>query len=253
HGDVSPADGACRGRCDPDGAAVHFRRRREESAPAPDRGPSRRHLTADAGGAHVARHVFAVVAEDGCLDCRAGACRVSGRAFTARAAGRGVDPEQAVPELPRARRRRRHARTCARRRCSQAHARSADSPGHSGRRQYARVRQEPESVRGHSSRRLHGNAAMSALLELTKPRITMMVVVTTATGYLLAGPATWRLADVVAVLLATAALAAGAAVMNQWLERETDGAMRRTCRRPIPTGRVSPEGALAFGLTLTAL
>ncbi len=53
-------------------------------------------------------------------------------------------------------------------------------------------------------------------------------------------------------LLGTGLLASGTAVLNQWYERDTDAKMRRTKGRPLPTGRVSPRGALLFGLALSA-
>jgi protoheme IX farnesyltransferase len=54
-------------------------------------------------------------------------------------------------------------------------------------------------------------------------------------------------------LLGTGLLASGTATLNEWYEREADARMRRTRLRPIPSGRVSPNGALVFGVALSVL
>jgi heme o synthase len=90
------------------------------------------------------------------------------------------------------------------------------------------------------------------LLELTKPRVTTLVVVTTAGG-LWVGGATPP-ADVVAsTLIGTALAVASAGVLNCWVERDSDGLMARTRNRPLPAGRISSRAALTFGLALGAL
>jgi heme o synthase len=91
-----------------------------------------------------------------------------------------------------------------------------------------------------------------AYLELTKPRITALVVFTTATGLWLA-PARPGFPRVILTLAGTALIVAAANVLNMFLERDTDALMPRTMRRPLPTGRVSPRGALCFGLALSSL
>jgi len=88
--------------------------------------------------------------------------------------------------------------------------------------------------------------------ELTKPRLSFMSVVTAIIGYLSADPA--RDFGVLASLLIGTSLAAGgAAVLNQWLEREADAKMVRTKDRPIPAGRIAPHNALFYGLGLSIL
>jgi len=93
-------------------------------------------------------------------------------------------------------------------------------------------------------------ARVADYLELTKPRISVLVLFTVAAGgYLAAGTAL----DVVALfhaVLGTALVASGASVLNQWLERHRDGLMRRTENRPLPAGRVQPVEALIFGFAL---
>jgi protoheme IX farnesyltransferase len=89
------------------------------------------------------------------------------------------------------------------------------------------------------------------LVELTKPRITFMVAVTTAAGFLLAAQDA-ALAPLLLfhVLAGTALVASGAAALNQVLERDTDARMPRTAGRPLPAGRLHPDLALAWGVGL---
>jgi protoheme IX farnesyltransferase len=87
---------------------------------------------------------------------------------------------------------------------------------------------------------------------LTKPRLNLLVVATSAAGYYLGasgGPAVWPMAQAVA---GTALVAGGAAVLNQVYERDTDALMRRTRMRPLPDGRVPAADARIFGLVLAA-
>lgn len=90
------------------------------------------------------------------------------------------------------------------------------------------------------------------LLALTKPRITVFVLATTAGALALApGRASWPL--VLWTLLGTALVVASANALNCWMERDTDGLMARTKNRPLPAGRLDPQVALVFGLALGAL
>ena len=87
-------------------------------------------------------------------------------------------------------------------------------------------------------------------LELTKPRITFMVLLTVAAGAALAstGPLDWvRLGQ---TLLGTTLVASGASALNQLFERDSDARMRRTENRPLPAGRLQPVEVLFFGLTV---
>lgn len=93
----------------------------------------------------------------------------------------------------------------------------------------------------------------SDLWQLAKPRIVGMVLVTTATGYFVGagGIASWDRALLLALtLLGTGLAAAGAAVLNNYLERETDARMERTRLRALPAGRIEPAFALALGVML---
>lgn len=84
-------------------------------------------------------------------------------------------------------------------------------------------------------------------LELTKPRIAVLVLVTVATGVMLAAGHSLEWGVLLHTLLGTALVAGGASALNQWLERDTDGLMRRTENRPIPAGRLQPGEVLLFG------
>jgi protoheme IX farnesyltransferase len=92
---------------------------------------------------------------------------------------------------------------------------------------------------------------MADLLELTKPRITFMVMLTTAVGFILPQQGPLELALFFHALLATGLLVSGASTLNQVLERGTDARMHRTANRPLPAGRIDPDAALAFGVGLS--
>ncbi len=95
------------------------------------------------------------------------------------------------------------------------------------------------------------SARWADFVELTKPRITKMVMVTTAAGFVLAssGPLAWSL--LIHALLGTALVASGASALNQVIEHRFDARMRRTANRPIPSGRLQPETALWFGMAIS--
>jgi protoheme IX farnesyltransferase len=95
-------------------------------------------------------------------------------------------------------------------------------------------------------------ARVADFVELTKPRITMLVLVTTAVGYALGLTGPFSAAACAALLAGTALVSCGASVLNQYAERDADARMKRTERRPLPSGRVTPGDALAFGLLLSA-
>jgi len=91
---------------------------------------------------------------------------------------------------------------------------------------------------------------MQNYLELTKPRVTWLILMSTAVGYYF-GTGAWPFGVLLHTLLGTALLASGTAVLNEWCERETDAKMLRTRQRPIPSGRVAPAKALVFGLLVS--
>ena len=95
--------------------------------------------------------------------------------------------------------------------------------------------------------------AASDYLELTKPRITLMVMLTTMVGFVMGSGAHVRVAGLVAVLMGTGLVAAGASALNMLMERRTDSLMLRTRNRPIPAGRLRFTDALAWGFALTGV
>jgi len=94
---------------------------------------------------------------------------------------------------------------------------------------------------------------MRDYIELTKPRITWLILMSTAVGYFFGHSGAWEIWSVLHTLLGTALIASGTAALNQWYEREADFKMRRTAGRPIPSGRLTPGRALNFGILLSAL
>ena len=89
--------------------------------------------------------------------------------------------------------------------------------------------------------------------ELTKPRITVMVMFTALVGYVMASAEAIDATGLASMLTGTGLVAAGASVLNMVLERRTDGLMQRTRGRPLPSGRLRPVEASLFGLALTTL
>ena len=89
---------------------------------------------------------------------------------------------------------------------------------------------------------------MKPYLELAKPRITMLVALCAAAGFALAsrGPLDWT--RLLWTVLGVALASASTGCLNQVLEADLDARMKRTARRPIPTGRVTPAAAHALGL-----
>jgi len=89
-------------------------------------------------------------------------------------------------------------------------------------------------------------------LELTKPRITLLVVATTMVGFYLAATPPVPLILLWHTLLSTALVAGGASALNMWCERRQDSLMMRTLRRPLPAGRLNAREALVFALAISS-
>jgi protoheme IX farnesyltransferase len=87
-------------------------------------------------------------------------------------------------------------------------------------------------------------------LELTKARIGVFVVASTAVGFVLGSDGTPDALRLVHTLLATFLVSGGAAALNQYIERDWDGQMTRTADRPLPSGRLAPEQALLCGVLM---
>src|SRR5262252_2737600 len=86
--------------------------------------------------------------------------------------------------------------------------------------------------------------------ELTKPRILAMVLVTTTLGFLLGSGNHSSFARLLLTLLGVGAATGGAAVLNNYLERDFDARMARTRKRALPAGLIEPHRALSFGVGL---
>lgn len=94
------------------------------------------------------------------------------------------------------------------------------------------------------------------LVALTKPRVSVMVLATEVGAIALAAHArgaTPSIAKLAFTLVGTTLVVGGANVLNMYLERDSDALMERTKDRPLPSGRMSPSVALAFGLALSAI
>jgi protoheme IX farnesyltransferase len=88
-------------------------------------------------------------------------------------------------------------------------------------------------------------------VELTKPKVQSLLLLTTITTMLVAGDPS--IALIALTCLGGYLSAGGAGAVNHWFDRDIDAQMARTANRPVPAGRVAPNAALAFGCTLAAL
>jgi len=97
-------------------------------------------------------------------------------------------------------------------------------------------------------------------IELTKPRITWLILMSTGIGYFFGLPSapTWLgflknipLLQFLHTILGTGLIASGSAALNQWYERASDVKMRRTAHRPLPAGRLTAGRALTFGVAIS--
>jgi protoheme IX farnesyltransferase len=101
---------------------------------------------------------------------------------------------------------------------------------------------------------------MRDYIELTKPRITWLILMSTGIGYFFGLPAAanWldflkaiSLLSLLHTVVGTGLIASGTAALNQWYEREADRKMKRTAMRPLPAGKLPAGRALAFGIALS--
>jgi len=91
---------------------------------------------------------------------------------------------------------------------------------------------------------------LTAYVELTKPRIAFMLVLTSAAGFYLGAAKGFDALLFINSMIGIALLAFGVATLNQVWERKTDALMDRTASRPLPTQKLSTTEALAFGVSL---
>jgi protoheme IX farnesyltransferase len=94
-----------------------------------------------------------------------------------------------------------------------------------------------------------------SFFELTKPRITAFILMSTAIGFLFGAHLSpgWNWLQLLQTLLGTGLIASGTAALNQWYESEPDAKMRRTQKRPIPSGRLTSKQAFVFGVGLSII
>ncbi len=95
-------------------------------------------------------------------------------------------------------------------------------------------------------------STVRSYLELAKGKIVLLLLFTTVTAMVIAAEGIPPLAVLVPTLIGGILTPAGSGAINQYLDRDMDARMARTARRPIPSGRVSPQNALMFGLVLVA-
>jgi heme o synthase len=93
----------------------------------------------------------------------------------------------------------------------------------------------------------------SAYLELTKPRITVLVVISALAGFTLGAGSSIPWIQLLHTGIGIALLSSGIATLNQYLERDLDALMQRTRLRPLPMGRLSPAGAFWFGIAISLI
>jgi len=96
-------------------------------------------------------------------------------------------------------------------------------------------------------------ARATDFVALAKPRLNLLVVASTVAGYAMAHGDTTNVPALGWTIVGTALVAGGASAINQVIERDADGLMRRTRLRPLPDGRLGPVEALAFAAILSVL
>ena len=105
------------------------------------------------------------------------------------------------------------------------------------------------------ARNVGGLPLLSDYWALTKPEVNFLILITTFVGFYLASPSDgmFSSACLFNTLLGTLLVASGAGALNQYVERKFDAQMRRTARRPVAAGRLTPSVALVFGTVLSAV
>jgi len=95
------------------------------------------------------------------------------------------------------------------------------------------------------------SARAGGYVALTKPDVSFLVLITTAAGFYMGarGPIAWL--HMIHVVFGTMLIAGGTAALNHYIERDSDGSMRRTASRPLPSGLLQPREALLFGVALS--
>lgn len=92
---------------------------------------------------------------------------------------------------------------------------------------------------------------LTGYYELVKPRVLLMVLITALAGFYMAAAPDFEFALALKMLAGVALAAGGTLALNQYIECDTDALMKRTCHRPIPSGRIAANDALIFGGIVT--
>src|SRR6267378_5225672 len=100
---------------------------------------------------------------------------------------------------------------------------------------------------------LSAKARVAAYVELTKPRITFLIALTSAAAFCLGSRGSVDYVRFAHAMVGIALLSSGIATLNQFMERDLDRLMRRTVDRPLPSGKLAPWEALCFGVGLTVM
>jgi heme o synthase len=101
-----------------------------------------------------------------------------------------------------------------------------------------------------TARPVNRRSRLKVFISLTKPEVLFLVLIATSLGCVMASESLNLLA-LFHALIGTALVAGGTAALNHYIEREPDAQMRRTARRPLPSGRLKPQEALLFGTGLS--
>ncbi len=94
---------------------------------------------------------------------------------------------------------------------------------------------------------------MNDYIQLTKPRITWLILMSTGVGFFFGAGPGWSWLVLLHTTLGTGLIASGTAALNQWWERDADARMPRTQKRPLPSNRMSSAKAMWFGIALSVL
>jgi len=110
-----------------------------------------------------------------------------------------------------------------------------------------------QEVRVVASPRLSFNEKLPAYVDLTKPRITLLVVLSALAGFALGSPSSINWIQFLHTTVGVALLSSGISALNQYWERDLDALMQRTKLRPLPAGRLAASHALAFGVAVSLI
>jgi heme o synthase len=103
------------------------------------------------------------------------------------------------------------------------------------------------SIEAVPAERMVVSTRLADYMELAKPRIAAMVLLTVTVGFTLGSGGAWHMTGLAGALVGVALVATAGGAFNQLIERRTDGLMARTANRPLPAGRLTPLEVAAFG------